>query len=736
MRPESFNLTTYLKRDKADELTQIEVERKGLLAERQNHFRRITEINKQVCEMLGLKPDQQSAVRIRFLRLQREILHKISKAEQLKLAESPVVDYFDRIERAARVARYLLARKSKVESLLLESAKDVNYEAIYQAIQRLGQDECSDICPACSTPLTHVVENPFEKAKRELQTLGRLERLRNINQRIDEQILQIAREIANGITGVEKNTRLGIHCSLNLDSLKKQLTNFEVSASRVALAASVLSNFSLLVMYKAADIGSYLLACKEKSDEFAQASAKVSRLGKAVEALQKKQDEIKDLFGAKKTCKKLNENTGEKIARLVDRRNALKLHDADAARFNALIFQLQDEYGNLYRDLLGYKFDLEKTRINGIESKAAEYYKAINDHDDEHEHIDAIYFEKLNDSYRIKIKAANGAVQDAFSVLSEGHLRVLGLSLLLAMAQKNKLPLIVFDDVVNAIDTDHRSNIIDLFFSDPYLCRTQMVVTTHDRLFWERFCNIADRHRQADQHTSCILSYTNRGVVTVHHAGGFQGKVEEALRVYDVRQALIYCRIWFETIVIEYCLENAMQITAQFGKSQLKKSVYLQISLEKTFSLIEPLLSYDPVHFNLIKNDLVNWAGQNQEHHAFDEGSLNFVHSKTSREVLRIYDAIRLLDCQLFPEKKGTACKALLAEVNNKIIRQEGALARLSQAPEAVQKEAEVRLSLLRMTAAKLNEELDYIAFCIAEVAKLTLPPNTQLQPGGELLEA
>ena len=179
-----------------------------------------------------------------------------------------------------------------------------------------------------------------------------------------------------------------------------------------------------------------------------------------------------------------------------------------------------------------------------------------------------------------------------------------------------------------------------------------------------------------------------------------------------------------------------MQITAQFGKSQLKKSVYLQISLEKTFSLIEPLLSYDPVHFNLIKNDLVNWAGQNQEHHAFDEGSLNFVHSKTSREVLRIYDAIRLLECQLFPQKKGAACKALLAEVNNKIIRQEGALARLAQAPESVQKEAEARLSLLRMNAAKLNEELDYIAFCIAEVAKLALPPNTQLQPDGELLEA
>src|SRR5690606_14882439 len=208
----------------------------------------------------------------------------------------------------------------------------------------------------------------------------------------------------------------------------------------------------------------------------------------------------------------------------------------------------------------------------------------------------------------------------------------------------------------------------------------------------------------------------------------------DALRVYDVRQALIYCRIWFESIVIEYCLENAVSITAQFGKSQLKKNVYLQVSLERTFSLIEPVLAYDPAHFNLIKNDLVNWAGQNQEHHAFDEGSLNFVHSKTSKEVVRIYDAIRLLECQLFPLKKDIACKALLVEVNDKIDQWVGKLAKLAQAPEAVQKDAEARLRLLRVRADELTQELAYIAVCLSEMAKLNLP-NGKMQPDDELLE-
>ncbi|PBQ09935.1 hypothetical protein CCL07_04385 [Pseudomonas congelans] len=734
VKPESFNLTQYLKPDQAEALTQVELDRKDLLAERQGHFKSMTEINDQVCKALGLQSDQQSAVRIRFLRLKSEIELKIRKAERLKLAEAPVVDSFVRIERAARAARYLLARKSMIEALFLKSAKDVNYEAVYLAIKDLGQMEENGTCPACSTPLQLVVENPFEKAKRELQALSRLERLRAADQRNDEKILQVVRAVAAGLVGVEKNTRLDIPCRLHLDDLKNELANLQTSADRGACAASVLSHFDSLVRDEAAEIETYLQACKQKDEVFAQASEEISRLSSSVELLQQKQDAIKDLFGAKNTCRKLIEAAGKKIAGLIVRRNGLKRDDADTARFNTLIRQLQDEYGNLYQDLLGYKLHLEKARITGIETKAAEYYKAINDHDDEHERIDAIRFEKINDSYRIKINGANGTVQDAFSVLSEGHLRVLGLSLLLAMAEKNKLPLIVFDDVVNAIDSDHRSNIIDLFFSDPYLRRTQMVVTTHDRLFWERFCIIADRHPQADQHTSCILSYTNKGIVALDHSGGFQGKVHDALRVYDVRQALIYCRIWFESIVIEYCLENAVSITAQFGKSQLKKNVYLQVSLERTFSLIEPVLAYDPVHFNLIKNDLVNWAGQNQEHHAFDEGSLNFVHSKTSKEVVRIYDAIRLLECQLFPLKKDIACKALLVEVNDKIDQWVGKLAKLAQAPEGVQKDAETRLRLLRRRADELTQELAYIAVCLAEMAKLNLP-NGQIQPDDELLE-
>ena len=103
--------------------------------------------------------------------------------------------------------------------------------------------------------------------------------------------------------------------------------------------------------------------------------------------------------------------------------------------------------------------------------------------------------------------------------------------------------------------------------------------------------------------------------------------------------------------------------------------------------------------------------------------------------MVRIYDAIRLLECQLFPLKKDLACKTLLVEVNDKIDMCVAKLAKLAQAPEEVQKDAEARLKLLRRRADELTEELAYIAFCIAEIAKLNLLPNGQKQVEDELLK-
>lgn len=271
------------------------------------------------------------------------------------------------------------------------------------------------------------------------------------------------------------------------------------------------------------------------------------------------------------------------------------------------------------------------------------YYRLINKGDSDCEQIKNINIvipEKDTDKYEILLKKDNGEVS-ATQHLSEGHLRALGLSIILAIAKKSNVPFIIFDDVVNAIDLEHRSNLIDIFFNDDFLKKKQLIITTHDRLFWERFCNKYETRMGNKSLISFTLRYTQLGVLYNQYVVGFSQKIEEAIDNYDIRQALNYCRILLETKVIEYCITNKKELTAVFDKNRITKSNLLKISLDTVYSVFEKDTNIkNNMDFKRLKKDPIVWQLLNQEHHAFDENSLNAIHAKTSAEIREVYEAL------------------------------------------------------------------------------------------------
>ncbi|MCK0549666.1 hypothetical protein KJW28_18795 [Pseudomonas syringae pv. aptata] len=412
-------------------------------------------------------------MRLRYQRLPKLIELRIRKAERLRVAQGPSVISPKQVSRACAIANRLFRRKATIEAEFLRRASDVNYRAIYQALEAIENSETGDTCPACLTPLDRVSVNPFERARHELQALSALEQLKYSKRRNDERIAYLASRVATGLTIVKANEQAGVPCILLTDDLQVALSDFHAATDRAEVASIVLRLFLELRAKYTSELEAYLQACQRKSNEVAQAEAQAAELERQTKELSQLGEVLRRLFDEKRTAESEFKIVSNKMADLSAQKAELMNDATDNSHFNLLLKNLEIEYGNLYRDLLTYKLTLEKSRISGIEAKAAEYYRAINNHDDEHEQIDSLSFDKVADSYRIKISNADGSSLDAFSILSEGHLRALGLSLLLAMAQKNKFPLIVFDDVVNAIDSDHRSNIIDLFFSDPYLRQIQ-----------------------------------------------------------------------------------------------------------------------------------------------------------------------------------------------------------------------------------------------------------------------
>lgn len=107
----------------------------------------------------------------------------------------------------------------------------------------------------------------------------------------------------------------------------------------------------------------------------------------------------------------------------------------------------------------------------------------INAHDPDFEQIDTLILPVAPDE-KIEIKFKSGSkTYDALYILSEGHIKVLGLSILLAKAVHENMGFLIFDDIVNAIDDDHRDGIANLLMCHHDLENRQHILTCHGDMF-------------------------------------------------------------------------------------------------------------------------------------------------------------------------------------------------------------------------------------------------------------
>ncbi len=302
VRPESFSLKSFLRSDLAAKMADLQIEKEALIKLRSSLTSKISALNSEVCGYLGLQVDQQYAVRTRYVRLAKLAELKVRKAEQLKLAEFPVLVPMRRIHRAVGITRRLLLRKSKLEDALLQNVAAINYRAVYEALQAIESVEAGNICPACSTPLHIAKENPFEKAKRELQTMGALEQLKIVHQRIVERIVHLAAEVATSFAGLEANMRLGIASDLPVIDLKAGIANFHTSTDRAGAATHVLQLFTELIAKEFFKVQIYVDACEETYMRVAQSDAEVKRLNEQAQTIKKDEEMLRELFAEKKAA--------------------------------------------------------------------------------------------------------------------------------------------------------------------------------------------------------------------------------------------------------------------------------------------------------------------------------------------------------------------------------------------------------------------------------------------------
>lgn len=149
--------------------------------------------------------------------------------------------------------------------------------------------------------------------------------------------------------------------------------------------------------------------------------------------------------------------------------------------------RIKAAYDSFLPELQAYLAALPGVLLQGLGEQARNLYNAFNRGDPPGDLLHALWLPVAeNGKIELEFAGEPGVRYDALIVFSEGHIKCLGLAILLAKNIAQDCPVVIFDDVVNAIDDDHRDGIWRTFFEDGLLDGKQVILTSHAEEFLHR----------------------------------------------------------------------------------------------------------------------------------------------------------------------------------------------------------------------------------------------------------
>lgn len=384
------------------------------------------------------------------------------------------------------------------------------YQELFVAVQGL-QALSPERCPACATALEgelHVHENPYERAAQGLQRLQALTQLRQRYQaalgqrRIASDTLRAYFANFAQRAGATVDSEYEVCRYIANPGVQPDAAWWKAAYTPVAQGVAL----SQQALDYAAQLDQTDVVTQQNLDQRAQLIVERDRLNQArvdlaQHAMQRQQ------AGVAVTQAK------QRVAAF-EQDNAVLIGEAATEALSiAADTRLQGAYNEFFALLRRYRAELPGTLMAGLNTLAMELYNEFNVRDIEQDKLSALHLPVTGDG-RIEL-SFRGAPQrrvDALQVLSEGHVRCLGLAILLAKASRIQAPTVIFDDAINAIDHEHRQGIREALFQSDRFANTQIIVTCHSNEFIK---DVQNHVAQAQWH-----SYT-----FMHHAGDHHPRV-------------------------------------------------------------------------------------------------------------------------------------------------------------------------------------------------------------------
>ncbi len=483
----------------------------------------------QVCIewMLGT-PEQQG--RLKFIQTQLDAVPPVVHGVTQTHLEELLTDVYRRQELWQEASGQIAAR-----------ATEVSYAKLYEAVQALADGATA--CPACGTALDAVTQNPFAKARAGLEALAQLAALQQsegiLRTELDDSVRALWEEMRRAVAVAIATCPAELE-ALALPALPSISTGAWlaswVDGERVAWCAllGIVATIELLDAH-ARSVHAQRGVLAQERDRLNQHQLEVERLRTMRATADQEQ------AAARLTVVQFNETNRELIQAVEAELPVVAYHQRIKAAYDGFLPEIQN-----------YLASLPGVLLLGLGEQARTLYNSFNRGDAPGDMLHALWLPVAeNGKIEVEFAGEPGVRYDALIVFSEGHIKCLGLAILLAKNIALGCPVVIFDDVVNAIDDEHRDGIWRTFFEDGLLDGKQIILTSHAEEFLHRIQQeLGARRAGAIKHYRFLPHYGEHELRVDSHppTKNYVLLAQQALAADEKREALRQARPALESL--------------------------------------------------------------------------------------------------------------------------------------------------------------------------------------------
>lgn len=461
-----------------EELKKLDVEEIALASQ----YREGITFAQMVIELRG---DDESAGRIKTI--ESELQQPLATKSQLSSASVQALQQSIRNDRASISAK---------QQALSEAGQQVSFKQLYEAVSQVQHSSLAH-CPACKTSLQQVTINPYTHASDELKKLQHLaqlqQELQQLTSTINQSLSSLSQVVATCTARFPSNNALSAYhvssvSSANVgwwDSLHQTLNDGFTPWQHLETQVRQL---------------------EEADQAIKQAAQQRTIKQQQLIKLREFDTKITQLQTRRTTADTAITSANQAIANF-ETENAQLI--ADAVAEIAVVTRnkaIAKAYASFVAKLIDYKNNLPAQLVADLGDKVVELYNAFNRNDLPSEKLASVRLPLLqNQRLQISFQTEPACLFDALHVLSEGHIRCIGLAILLAKNIKENCPVLIFDDPVNAIDDEHRESIRRTLFEDAFFVGKQIILTCHGEEFFKDIQNLLPARRASQSKAFTFL---------------------------------------------------------------------------------------------------------------------------------------------------------------------------------------------------------------------------------------